>query len=128
MARPRRHHDAAVPEQRAADGSTSVPRREVTVRPDEESELDRERVADAIVELMAEWMRERVDYDDPAHARFWEWKADEAKARLSPAERARLVEEAQAFAKRVLAEEARRRASKNEGPAGKATHDERGTE
>lgn len=123
MARPRRHHDAAVAEQRAADGTESVTRRDVTAKPDRESELDRERLADAIVELMAEWMREQVDPDDPVQARLWAWKAAEANARLTPPERAELGERAKQFAKRVLSEEQRRRDSSGEVETRKDVHD-----
>lgn len=65
------------------------------------SSADRERAADLLVQLAAARLRDTVDLESPEQAPLVEWLAAEARAALSPAERAELAREAEAFAGRV---------------------------
>ena len=58
-----------------------------------------ERLTDILVQLAAARVRETMDPMDPAHARYWEWRAKEAREALSPAERVTLRADAEAFAR-----------------------------
>lgn len=64
---------------------------------------DRERAADLLVQLAAARLRDTVDLEAPEQGPLVEWLAAEARAALSPAERAELACEAEAFAARMTA-------------------------
>ena len=109
MARPRRRQDSETPRSPSAEQG----RLPSDATPDAsgnahghahgEAAIARERAADLLVQLMGAWQREHMDYEDPAHDRFLDWMAAEARAALGPAERAQLAREGEAFAKRMTA-------------------------
>jgi hypothetical protein len=68
------------------------------------SRADRELASDLLVQLVGTWVRDTTDLEAPEHARYLEWLAAEAHAALEPAERAALVQDAEAFARRMMAE------------------------
>lgn len=90
MARPRRAA-APTPDDAVAPGTASP------------LWLDDELAADQLVRLMAAYYAPRVDLHHPAQAPYLAWRAREARAALTPAERVALDEEARAFARRVMA-------------------------
>ena len=96
MAHPRKRPAPATP-------PASVPERPLTHDPDPASAAaeDRERTSDLLVQLTAAYLRDRIDWEDPANAPFVNWLAEEARAAMSPAERAALAQEAEAFAARL---------------------------
>lgn len=63
-----------------------------------------ERLADHLTQLMGAVARERIDPDDAAQARHFDWLAREARAAQGPAERARVERDATAFARSMLQE------------------------
>ena len=109
MAHPRKRPAPATP-----PASSSVPERPVANDPDPASAAaeDRERTSDLLVQLTAAYLRDRIDWEDPAMAPFVDWLAAEARAAMSPAERAALAREADAFAARLRREIGERDGSK----------------
>lgn len=93
MARPRKTADPAVT---PVDDTT--PDRAASQRDEAQ-----ERLADRLVQLASARAREAMDPADPAHAGYWEWRAREARAGLSPAERIALRADAEAFADALAA-------------------------
>lgn len=69
------------------------------VLPEDAAQVEWE--ADLLVQLVGRRGLERLDIDDPANARFFEWMAREARLSLSTAERAKLGAGAAAFARRM---------------------------
>ena len=57
--------------------------------------------ADAVFRLAADWAFEELLPDDPRNVPFFEWLANEARARQTPAERKKTDRHAEEFAKRM---------------------------
>jgi hypothetical protein len=65
--------------------------------------VERERAADLLVQLAGARIRDDIDAADPRHDRLLAWLATEARAALSPAERAQLARDGEALLERVRA-------------------------
>ena len=116
MARPRKRQAPEATSPGAPPGPPAALSRphEAASDPASASSTDRERAADLLVQLAAARLRDTVDLESPEQAPLVEWLAAEARAALSPAERAELAREAEAFAERMAALAAA--ATREEGP------------
>ena len=65
--------------------------------------VERERAADLLVQLAGACIRDDIDVADARHDRLLAWLASEARAALSPAERAQLARDGEALLERVRA-------------------------
>jgi SOS-response transcriptional repressor LexA len=84
--------DADIPERAPLDDAAPHP--------------DEERLADWLVRVVGDRLRDaddQVDPDDPVQARYHDWLAREARAAQSPAERAHVARAAATFAREALA-------------------------
>ena len=80
--------------------------------------VERERAADLLVQLAGAHIRDDIDAIDPRHDRLLAWLAAEARAALSPAERAQLARDGEALLERVRAQ---RDATRADGSSGSTT-------
>lgn len=67
-----------------------------------EAEIAEERLADWLVQLVGRHARDTIDPEDPAHAQYFAWLAEEARAAQTPAERAQTAREAEVFARDMV--------------------------
>jgi phage repressor protein C with HTH and peptisase S24 domain len=65
-------------------------------------EIAEERLADWLVQLVGRQVRDTIDPEDPAHAQYFAWLAEEARAAQTPAERAQTAREADVFARDMM--------------------------
>lgn len=65
--------------------------------------VERERGMDLLVQLAGARIRDEIDAEDARHDRLLAWMAAEARAALSPAERAQVARDGEALLERVRA-------------------------